>query len=173
MGDLANALMVIESRARFQRILSSLLTDKPAGMSGDEWRRAIGDAHDGLTLARGLFDEIMPTMRNSDFAKGIDDLTLEFSRLENGVPQSAGVYLLFNVDNCALDYIGKSNNLRRRPFYSHQYFDRTIHVAGYILDDKPAALEAKLIRLNRPRLNIVIPHLIEPPPAKYLGDVIW
>lgn len=156
MRNLKDAIMVIDEQVRLHEQFYSLSTYcSPAkrAMSGGN----MVDVLQKINEASEKFNAVMSEMRNADFVLGIDDFELHFPKTQASVPKKAGVYFLFSKITYTLDYIGKSDDLRRRPFYHHNHFDRNTHVVGYVLTPNPLALERELIKINLPRLNIAIP----------------
>lgn len=161
MSNRIEFLDAISEAVRLQRELECLMIDgKPASVLPGDWRSSINKTCVELDCAMNRTSIAYKEIQNSDFAGGLESSELIFPMSERKVPKKPGVYLLFNKNTYVLDYIGKSNNLRRRPFYAHQYYDREIHVVGYIVSANPSRLEAELIQLNRPRLNVIIPNII-------------
>jgi len=72
------------------------------------------------------------------------------------VPQTSGIYFLWNWGQNQLDYIGQSVSVRRR-LYSHQVYDKSTHTIGLSMvrnDCLQEVIEIALIGLLNPAYNI-------------------
>lgn len=115
--------------------------------------RGVGDIADDSNAVFRSIPDLASGILLSDFAVGLEGQDVVFPFHRKSVPDSPGVYLLWNrLDKC-LDYIGLSKHLKRRLFIRHEVYDESVHVIAFIETSDPISLERRLLLLNRPRKN--------------------
>ena len=112
--------------------------------------RGVGDIADDSNAVFRSIPDLASGILLSDFAVGLEGQDVVFPFHRKSVPDSPGVYLLWNrLDKC-LDYQGHS-------FYGkgkrHEVYDESVHVIAFIETSDPISLERRLLLLNRPRKN--------------------